>query len=523
MKKIITIILAVCLLFALTACGKTSGGTIAVSGDKVDVGDIALRPEGEADRVYENGGLKLLIPLEYDEFLLTETPADDERGMLFSVSEKASIEAAKASGYGEDGAGWLFGIRRVDEAAMHELICYDMSGEELFAKDGKDNYYLLCHPTDVRYFREDNEAMARDQELWTKYNEWARRDVPGSFIAENSGLSAVTYGNSALEMDLARIAYQPGVNYSIATLEYGPLTPDESFDAAPYLERLMTGMTLETIEGEAPAGEYVVLAFPDEDIRFDFFRGDLNVIRQVWSDGYERLFRASFADESVTATDIMQEWYDALAESAGPIAPGGFLGGWTITEDPAVTEDAKAAFEKAAEGLLGVDYAPVALLGTQIVSGTNYCLLCSAKAVAPDAASYWAAVIVNADLQGGAELRDIIALDLGDIAESGEIKNAEKTGEQLAGGWTATEDGTLTDNAGAAFEKAAERLLGVSYRPVALLGTQVVSGTNYSILASAQTVAPGAAQRYVVMTIYENLQGEVEVLGIADLDPGLLA
>ena len=47
-------------------------------------------------------------------------------------------------------------------------------------------------------------------------------------------------------------------------------------------------------------------------------------------------------------------------------------GGWQEAQSTAMTDEAKAAFEKATEGLLCVDYVPVALLSTQVVAGTNY-------------------------------------------------------------------------------------------------------------------------------------------------------
>ncbi|MBR7188877.1 MAG: hypothetical protein IKD53_10020, partial [Clostridia bacterium] len=59
----------------------------------------------------------------------------------------------------------------------------------------------------------------------------------------------------------------------------------------------------------------------------------------------------------------------AFAEGA-PLA-----GGWTPAADPAVTEDMKEMFDRALEGLLGVDYVPVAYLGSQVVAGTNHCIL----------------------------------------------------------------------------------------------------------------------------------------------------
>ena len=107
------------------------------------------------------------------------------------------------------------------------------------------------------------------------------------------------------------------------------------------------------------------------------------------------------------------------------------VGGWTLTEDAGITETAQGAFDKALEGLVGVNYTPVALLGTQLVSGTNYCFLCEATVVYPDAQPYYAVVTVYQDLEGKAEIRNIVALDLGRIAGRGILSEggAEPMGE----------------------------------------------------------------------------------------------
>ena len=63
---------------------------------------------------YENGGFRLLIPKTYDDLLVTEIVKDRKDGVLYRVSEKASIDAAKHLSYGTRGAGWIFSIGRVD-------------------------------------------------------------------------------------------------------------------------------------------------------------------------------------------------------------------------------------------------------------------------------------------------------------------------------------------------------------------------------------------------------------------------
>lgn len=94
-------------------------------------------------------------------------------------------------------------------------------------------------------------------------------------------------------------------------------------------------------------------------------------------------------------------------------------GGWTHPEDTAITDEARAAFDKALEGFTGVAYEPVALIGTQVVAGMNYCFLCKATTVYPGAQPREALVYIYADLQGNAEITDIVNLDEESEGESG--------------------------------------------------------------------------------------------------------
>lgn len=98
------------------------------------------------------------------------------------------------------------------------------------------------------------------------------------------------------------------------------------------------------------------------------------------------------------------------------------VGGWKIapaqsailTEEaqpePMMTDEAADAFRKAMEKLDGAEYTPVALLATQLVAGTNYCILCQGKYVVPDAKPFWALVYIYADLEGNAEIMNIYEL-----------------------------------------------------------------------------------------------------------------
>ena len=529
-RAVLGVLLVLAMTFSLAACGSSSkGSAISASGDSVTIDNLALRPDGEAGLLYENGGLKLMIPLEYDELLQIEMPENDENGILLSVAEKASVEVAKAQGYDSDGAGALFSIGKIDEPRMFSLIQdTDLSGTEIFAVDAYGDYYVYYHPTDVRYVREDNEAMVRDQEIWSALNEWAFGSVRKSMLQENPQLMAMQIGTTDLDLHLARIAYIPGASYTLAGLEYGAVEPKAGeFDAAPYLERLMNGVTYEYTDEEAPDGEYLVLSFPEEGTRFDFFlmEGKENYIREVHEGSdYAEVYLATFDDAETRATDVVKEWYYAavgatpagvVENAAGAAEPIlGILGGWKATDSPRMSDEATAAFEKAMEGFTGVGYEPLACLATQQVSGTNYAVFCRAQVVYPDAKPYYAVVYVYEDLQGNAELLKIVSL-----TPNGEADPNAGAGGTLLGGWTVAEE---QEPGLEAFDQAAQKLLGVSYTPIYVLSSQVVSGTNYCVLSKAEVVAPGAEGYYTLATVYQDLSGNVEITEFRNLEIGEL-
>jgi hypothetical protein len=93
------------------------------------------------------------------------------------------------------------------------------------------------------------------------------------------------------------------------------------------------------------------------------------------------------------------------------------LGGWSTPDSPEITPELQELFDKATEGLLGVNYTPVALIGTQLVSGMNYCFLCEAKAVIPDAVPYYVNVTVYKDLEGNAKVTDIEGVETHSTSE----------------------------------------------------------------------------------------------------------
>ena len=231
--------------------------------------------------------------------------------------------------------------------------------------------------------------------------------------------------------------------------------------------------------------------------------------------------------EAETAEENGEESEESEAETL-PALGGMLLGGWQAVEDNSLTDELTAAFDKALEGLTGVNYVPVADLAYQIVAGTNHCVLCQSTLVYPDALPYYTLIYFYEDLEGGAELTNIVELDIAALsakAEDEEPEEEPETNEEpiiggpgLLGGWRVAESSEITDELQDVFSQAAEKLLGVNYEPVAYLASQVVAGTNHCFLCRATVVYPGAVPGYVLVYIYEDLQGGAEITQIAQLD-----
>ena len=85
-------------------------------------------------------------------------------------------------------------------------------------------------------------------------------------------------------------------------------------------------------------------------------------------------------------------------------------GGWGAASDPAITDSVKALFNKGMEGIIGVNYVPVAYLGSQVIAGYNHAILCLATAVYPEAQPHWVIVYLFENLEGGVSVIDIAEL-----------------------------------------------------------------------------------------------------------------
>lgn len=196
-------------------------------------------------------------------------------------------------------------------------------------------------------------------------------------------------------------------------------------------------------------------------------------------------------------------------------------GGWTVNSEfggSAIPEEAQDAFDKAVKDYNSEKLTAVAYLGSQVVAGTNYAFLCTSSSTLTGSVNNLSAVTVYRALDGSAKLLGVVKLNLS--AYNKNKKDVDFDPADIAGGWYVGEaaGAALPENAQTAFDKATSALLGVNYTPLALLGTQVVAGTNYAILCRASTVTAEPASALAVLIVYADLQGNAEVTRISQFD-----
>lgn len=120
----------------------------------------------------------------------------------------------------------------------------------------------------------------------------------------------------------------------------------------------------------------------------------------------------------------------------------GMSGGWEMTSDAAVTDEARAVFDRAMANISFdeyVDYTPAALLATQVVAGTNYCFLC--RVVVPDQTTCYQLVYIWQDLEGNAQFLEAQDIEIGLSGESADAGTEPPTTEENP---TTTEGPTIT-------------------------------------------------------------------------------
>lgn len=226
---------------------------------------------------------------------------------------------------------------------------------------------------------------------------------------------------------------------------------------------------------------------------------------------------ASAAESSTAEASDSAESSSAAEEP--PSEPAAITGGWAVPEGDVtddLTDEEEQVFMSAAGAQAGMDFQPIAVLATQVVAGQNIAYLCKGTPTTQDPVTEWDVVVVYKDLQGDASISSVTPIDLADVKATEDTALGE-----AVGAWEvkeATSGTAMTAEAAQAFSKAAEEWDGVEINPLALLGTQVVAGTNYLVLGTGHAVVQDPATSLYVATVYEDLEGNCEFTDVSQLD-----
>lgn len=165
--------------------------------------------------------------------------------------------------------------------------------------------------------------------------------------------------------------------------------------------------------------------------------------------------------------------------------------------------DVKKAFENAMKDLVGVDYEPIAYLARQLVSGSNYCILCRSTSVYPNAKPSYSLVYIYEDLEGNAQMISAAAIS------------------SLSDGWSINEEDASIgqhEEVKKAFESAIDGLSGAEYGAVAYLAQKENEGTDYLILCRVTPVTLNAESSYVLVTVHVDTNGDAGISETKDID-----
>lgn len=184
-------------------------------------------------------------------------------------------------------------------------------------------------------------------------------------------------------------------------------------------------------------------------------------------------------------------------------------GGYSISETVAGTlpENALRAFNNATNN--DGKYVPLACMGTQVVAGTNYMILTKTE-------EKLVVLVIYEDLNQTATITNTYDFNLTDYITN----NTNVTDNtNLAGGWNVPSEGNLDampQQLATAWSEAFLDFKEISLEPLACLGTQVVAGTNYAMLARG--TLDGETLNLYMVIIYNDLDNNASVTSASQID-----
>lgn len=158
---------------------------------------------------------------------------------------------------------------------------------------------------------------------------------------------------------------------------------------------------------------------------------------------------------------------------------------------------------------------PLACIGSRVIAGSVNAYICVND---HDTANAKLVVAFITKMSGqNAVVTSTVDFKISDFNE-----NASEPVEQgVYGAWTAITNGgidAMPQELATAFNQAFEDLDGMSYVPLACVGTQSVAGTNYALICNGEATAPNAKANVYLIEINAPLQGKASLISSCRID-----
>ena len=180
-----------------------------------------------------------------------------------------------------------------------------------------------------------------------------------------------------------------------------------------------------------------------------------------------------------------------MGKKFGEIEIGGIFGGYEIINKAGnnLPQDVASAVGIVNSGILGATYQPIFYVGKQLANGENHFLICEEIRSTKSRGKMIVGLIINIP-PGEGSIR----------GEGAKVVNI-------------IEEADLSPEIQAAFDTAEKQLVGVSYKPIAYVGSQVVRGANHYFICEAKGIYPGA-EPYAALVAVNVFEGNASIVGI---------
>ena len=172
-----------------------------------------------------------------------------------------------------------------------------------------------------------------------------------------------------------------------------------------------------------------------------------------------------------------------------------------------ITDDAINVFNS-----VNSEYKPIALLGKQVVAGTNYMYLCLDNN-SNDIKNAYKVMVIYKNLEGKTSITSITDFNIFNYVN----ENISNNYGNIDGGWSvlSTTANILDENVQDIFDEAINKVSNIKYIPIGVLAHQDKSGTNYALLCYGNI---NNKEGIYLITLYEDLHGTREIVSSAYVD-----